>query len=296
MSGLVGSVSRARAGETAELDADAGPLVVVRAGRPPLLDVAELWKFRELFWTLATRTVLSRYKQSFGGVFWGLLRPIMTVVFLTVIFNRVSNLPAGGVPYPLLVLLGVVPWTLFSVGVSNASNSLIQNTRLVTKTYFPRIILPVSAVVIAFIEFCLAMVVLIPVLLYFRESVDFTWGVFLLPAFVLLAIMTAIGVGFWLSALNVFYRDVRQVVSYITGFGLLLSPVGFRSLVISPEWHLAYAINPMVTVIEGFRFTVINQPGLTPESAAVSVTVALTLFVGGYLFFRRLEPRFADVI
>ena len=273
---------------------DGGVEVVIRAGSPPVFDVRELWRFRELFWTLASRTVLARYKQSFGGVFWAFARPIMTAVLLTILFKRLAKLDSGDVPYALLVLAGVVPWTLFSIGLVNAANSMVSNTRLITKTYFPRIIIPTAGVVVALIEFFFGSIVLGVMLAWY--GVVPTPGIVAVPLFVLLAMVTAAGMGFWLSAINVMYRDVRQVVGYITGFGMLLSPVGFRSLVVPPEWQTLYAINPMVTVINGFRWALFGKGHLDPQQAAVSITAAVVLLVSGYLFFRRMEPRFADVI
>jgi lipopolysaccharide transport system permease protein len=277
--------------------------VVIRAGSPPVLNLREVWQYRELFWTLASRTVLSRYKQSFGGVFWAFARPIMTATILTIIFKRLASLDSGDVPYSLMVMAGVIPWTLFSIGLVNAANSMVSNTRLITKTYFPRIIIPTSGVVVALIEFFFGSIVLAVMLAWWR--VVPTPAVVALPLFILLAMITAAGIGFWFSAINVLYRDVRQVVGYITGFGMLLSPVGFRSIAVSSDWHwqLVYAINPMVTVINGFRWALFgtghvgpNHTALDPAQAAVSVVSALTLFVSGYLFFRWIEPRFADVI
>lgn len=268
--------------------------VVIRAGSPPVLDVRELWRFRELFWTLASRTVLSRYKQSFGGVFWAFARPVMTAVVLTILFKRLAKLDSGDVPYSLMVLAGVVPWTLFSIGLVNAANSMVTNTRLITKTYFPRIIIPTAGVVVALIEFLFGSIVLAALLAW--HGVVPGIGVVLIPLFVLLAMTTAAGVGYWLSAVNVMYRDVRQVVGYITGFGMLLSPVGFRSIVVPPEWQTLYAVNPMVTVINGFRWALFGKGQLDLTQAAVSVAAAIALFVSGYVFFRWMEPRFADVI
>lgn len=259
-----------------------------------MFDWRELWRFRELFWTLASRTVLARYKQSFGGVFWAFARPIMTAVLLTILFKRLAKLDSGEVPYALLVLAGVVPWTLFSVGLVNAANSMVTNTRLITKTYFPRIIIPTAGVVVALIEFFFGSIVLAVMLAWY--GVAPTAGVLVLPVFVVLAMMTAAGLGFWLSAINVMYRDVRQLVGYITGFGMLLSPVGFRSVVVPPEWQTLYAVNPLVTVINGFRWALFGRGHLDPQQAVVSVISAVVLLVSGYVFFRWMEPRFADVI
>ncbi len=291
--GQSGSVGQSRLSES---DSAHNREVVIRAGSPPVMNLREVWQFRELFWTLASRTVLARYKQSFGGIFWAFARPIMTAVLLTLLFNRLAKMPGGElqVPYGVMVLAGVVPWTLFSVGLVNAANSMVSNTRLITKTYFPRIIIPTAGVVVALIEFLFGSIVLTVVLAWYRAVP--TWGVVVLPAFIVLAMMTAAGVGYWLSAVNVMYRDVRQLVGYITGFGMLLSPVGFRSINVPAEWQLVYAINPMVTVINGFRWALFGKGHLDPQQAAVSVAAAVVLLVSGYLFFRWMEPRFADVI
>ena len=256
----------------------------------------DLWRYRELFLVLAWRDVAVRYKQTLLGVLWALLRPILTLLVLSVIFGRIARLPSeGGAPYPLMVLAGMLPWTFFASALSDASSSLITNVNLVSKVYFPRMIVPAATVVVAFIDFLVSLLVLVGLMLWY----GFTPGleIWLLPVFLVLAILASLGPGLWISALNVRYRDFRYVIPFLVQFGLYVSPVGFSSSLVPDKWRLLYSLNPMVGVIDGFRWCILG--GNTPVNwigFAVSMAVIFALLWLGITRFRNAENTFADVI
>jgi lipopolysaccharide transport system permease protein len=245
-------------------------VLVIEPGRTEMNYWADLWRYRELFVILAWRDIAVRYKQTIIGVAWAVLRPFLTMLVFTVIFGRVAGLPSDGkAPYALLVFAGMLPWTLFSAALSEASNSLIGNANLISKVYFPRLIVPTAAVVTAFVEFLISFGILLGLLAYYHFVPG--WNMLLLPLFVVLAMLVSLGPGLWITALNVKYRDFRYVIP--VQFGLYISPVGFSSQVIAEQWRLLYGLNPMVGVIDGFRCCILGDesltywPGFAPQHA-----------------------------
>lgn len=270
--------------------------LIIEPGRAERNYWHDLFRYRELFYILAWRDIAVRYKQTVIGVAWALIRPFLTMVIFTVIFGRVAKLPSdGSAPYALLVLAGMLPWTLFSTALGEASNSLISNANLISKVYFPRLIVPTAAVIVAFVDFLISLILLAGVMAYYHFAP--TWRIILLPAFVLLALLASLGPGLYITALNVKYRDFRYIIPFIVQFGLYVSPVGFSSSVVPAEWRLWYSLNPIVGVIDGFRWCLLGgqcelyMPGFLVSSSVV----ALFLWIG-VAKFRSMERSFADII
>jgi lipopolysaccharide transport system permease protein len=256
----------------------------------------ELIAYRSLFYFLVWRDVLVRYKQTVLGVLWCLLRPLVTMVVFTIVFGRLAAFPSeGGAPYALLVFSALLPWQLFSGAVSDGSNSLIGNASLIAKVYFPRLLIPISALLVSMVDFIVALVLLAGLMLWFGHLPG--WRLLALPAFLGLALLFAISIGLWTSALNVKYRDFRYIVPFALQLGLYLSPVGFSSRIIPSEWLWLYSLNPMVGVIDGFRWALLADAPALYLPGLVNATI-LTLLIGisGLIYFRRTERRFADVI
>jgi lipopolysaccharide transport system permease protein len=271
-------------------------LIVIEAGRSEQHYLLDLWRYRELFRVLAWRDLAVRYKQTVIGVLWALIRPLLTMVVFTVIFGGIAKLPADGtVPYALMVFAGILPWTFFSNGLSDASNSLIDNSSLISKVYFPRLIVPIATIVVAFVDFLISFCILLVLMVWYWFFPD--WRIVALPVFVLMAFLASAGPALWISALNVKYRDFRYIVPFVVQFGLYVSPVGFSSSVIPDQWRLLYSINPMVGVIDGFRWCLLRgQSALyTPGLLASIAAIAFFLWVG-VRQFRKTEKRFADLI
>jgi len=256
---------------------------------------ADLWRYRELFYFLAWRDILVRYKQTVIGVAWSVIRPVLTMAVFSVIFGRLAKFPSEGVPYPVLVFAAMLPWQLFSNSLTESSNSLIASRNMITKIYFPRLIVPTSSVIVCLVDFLISLAILGVLMIWYHFVPG--WRIFLLPFFLFLALTTAMGVGFWISALNVKYRDFRYIIPFVVQFGLYISPVGFSSSVVPEKWRLLYSINPMVGVIDGFRWSIIGGnsqiylPGLF-----LSVGLTLVIFLLGLSYFRKTERTFADVI
>jgi len=270
------------------------PELVLEAGRANRHYWADLWRFRELLGFLAWRDIKVRYKQTTLGVLWVLIQPAITLAVFTFIFGRLAGMPSGKAPYPLLVLCGLLPWQLFSAAFSNASGSLVANTHLISKVYFPRLIVPLSSVAVALIDFAVVLVLLAAMFAWWQFVPD--WRIIFLPLFVILALLTAIGTGLWLTALTVKYRDFRFVVPFLLQVGLFLSPVGFSSTNL-PTWRALYSFNPMVGAIDGFRWCLLRgEPPLAPLNLTISVGMALLLLTSGLWYFRRTERTFADII
>jgi lipopolysaccharide transport system permease protein len=269
--------------------------LVLEAGGADRQYWRDLWRYRELFYFLAWRDVLVRYKQTVIGVAWSLIRPLLTMVVFTVVFGHLAKLPSQGVPYPLLVLAGMLPWQFFSSALSEASNSLVGNANLISKVYFPRLVIPTSAVIVSFVDFLISFLILIGMMIFYQYVPD--WKILTLPLFLILAFAAAMGVGLWLTTLNVKYRDFRYVIPFVVQFGLYISPVGFSSQIVPAEWQLLYSLNPMVGVIDGFRWALlggavaINWGGFWISTALVAI-----LLWTGILYFRKMEKTFADVI
>jgi lipopolysaccharide transport system permease protein len=271
-------------------------VTILEAGRAEKNYWRDLWHYRELFQVLAWRDVSVRYKQTIIGVAWALIRPFLTMVVFTVIFGKVAKLPSeGSAPYALMVFAGLLPWTFFATALAEASNSLISNANLIGKVYFPRLIVPTATVVVAFIDFLISFVILVGVMAWYQFLPG--WQILLLPVFVLLAFFASLGPGLWITALNVKYRDFRYVIPFIVQFGLYVSPVGFTSSVIPEKWRLLYSLNPMVGVIDGFRWCILGgQSAIDWNAFGMSIGVTAFFLWLGVRKFRQTEKSFADLI
>lgn len=268
----------------------------IEAGRTEAQYWRDIWRYRELFYFLAWRDILVRYKQTFIGVAWALIRPFLTMVVFTIVFGRLAKLPSdGNTPYPILVFSAMLPWQFFASALAECSNSLISNANLISKVYFPRLVVPTSAVIVSFVDFLISGLILLGLMTWYTFIPS--WRILTLPFFILIAFAAAMGGGLWLSALNVQYRDFRYVVPFIVQLGLYISPVGFSSSLVPAQWRLLYSLNPMVGVIDGFRWAILGEdavlywPGFTLSMLLVSL-----LSVSGVIYFRRMERTFADVI
>ncbi|HEX6961719.1 MAG TPA: ABC transporter permease [Lacipirellula sp.] len=271
-------------------------LLILEAGRAERNYWRDLLRYRELFFTLAWRDIAVRYKQTVIGVAWAVIRPLLTMIIFTVIFGRIARLPSDGAsPYALMVLAGMIPWTLFSTSLGEASNSLITNVHLISKVYFPRLIVPTAAVITAFVDMLISLMLLAGVMIYFGFAPG--WQIVLLPFFSILALLASLGPGLYVTSLNVKYRDFRYVIPFIVQFGLYVSPVGFSSNVISDEWRLLYSLNPVVGVIDGFRWCLLGgQSDLYLPGFALSLLVVFFFLWLGVRKFRSMERSFADII
>jgi lipopolysaccharide transport system permease protein len=269
--------------------------LVIEAGRTEKQYWKDLWRYRELFYFLAWRDILVRYKQTAIGIAWALIRPFLTMVVFTVVFGQLAKLPDQGVPYPILVFAGMLPWQFFSNALSECSNSLVGNANLISKVYFPRLIVPTSAVIVSFVDFLISGMILLGLMAYYNFVPD--WRILTLPFFVLIAFAASMGVGLWLAALTVQYRDFRFVVPFIIQFGLYISPVGFSSSIVPPQWRLLYSINPIVGVIDGFRWAILGgETTLYLPGFLLSVGLVFLSLWSGIWYFRKMERTFADVI
>lgn len=269
--------------------------LIIEAGKVEKHYWQDLWRYRELFWFLAWRDILVRYKQTLIGVIWALLQPLLTMVVLSVVFGRLANLPSDGVPYPILVFAAMLPWQFFANSLSASSQSLVSNAHVISKVYFPRLIVPASAIVVSFVDLLLSGVILLGLMVVF-EFVP-SWRLIFLPVLVAIAALASSGASLWLAALNVQYRDFRFVVPFIIQFGLYASPVGFSSAIVPPQWRLIYSLNPMVGVIDGFRWAILGQASpLYWPGFLLSLLLMAGLLVSGIGYFRRMERTFADVI
>lgn len=256
----------------------------------------DLWRYRELFIILAWRDISVRYKQTIIGLLWAVLRPFLTMLVFVVIFGRLAKLPSdGNTPYALLVFAAMLPWSLFSTSLGEASNSLIGNTNLISKVYFPRLIIPTATVVAAFIDFLISFIILLGMMVYYKFLPS--WNLVLLPVFIILALLASLGPGLWLTALNVKYRDFRYLIPFVVQFGLYISPVGFSSSIIPEKWRLLYSLNPMVGVIDGFRWSILggDSPIYWP-GFILSIGVIIFFLWLGIWSFRKTENSFADLI
>ena len=255
----------------------------------------DIWHYRELFYFLAWRDILVRYKQTVIGLAWSLIRPLLTMVVFTFVFGRLAKLPSDGIPYPILVFSAMLPWQFFSTSFTEVSNSLIGNTNMLTKIYFPRVIIPVSTVIVNFVDFLISFVILCGLMIGYHFVPS--WTILFLPLFLLQVLLISTGAGFYIAAVNVKYRDFRYIVPFIVQLGLYISPVGFSSSVVPEKWRLLYSLNPMVGVIEGFRWSIIgNSAQLYLPGFILSVGVTVILFIVGIWYFRKVERNFADII
>lgn len=259
------------------------------------LKLRELWQYRELLYFLTWRDVKVRYKQTALGVLWAIIQPFMTMVVFSIFFGRLAEIPSDGIPYPVFSFAALVPWTFFSQGLSQSSNSLVGSSNLIRKVYFPRLVIPISSVVSGVVDFVLSFVVLLAMMLYY--GIVPTANVIWLPALVLLAFVTSLGVGLWLSALNVRYRDVRYIVPFLTQFWLFATPIAYPSSLIENDLlRTLYGLNPMTGVVEGFRWALLGTDTAPGPLILVSSLAAVLVLVSGAFYFRRMEKIFADVV
>jgi lipopolysaccharide transport system permease protein len=275
---------------------DPVPELIIEAGRTEAQYFRDLWRYRELFYFLAWRDILVRYKQTAVGVAWALIRPFLTMVVFTVVFGRLANLPTeGDAPYPILVFSAMLPWQFFANALAECSNSLISNANLISKVYFPRLVVPTSAVIVSFVDFLISGIILLGLMAWYTAVPS--WRIVTLPLFTAIAFAAAMGAGLWLAALNVQYRDFRYVVPFLVQFGLYISPVGFSSAIVPDRWRLLYSLNPMVGVIDGFRWAIIGgDVQLFWPGFLLSLLLVVGILVTGILYFRHMERTFADVI
>jgi lipopolysaccharide transport system permease protein len=281
---------------TPERESDRGrPTLLIRPSRGwAALDLADLWQYRELIYFLTWRDIKVRYKQTVLGGAWAILQPFLTMVVFSVFFGRLAGIPSDGLPYPIFAYCALLPWQLFAHALTESSNSLVANERLITKVYFPRLVVPISAVLAGLLDFLVAFVVLIGMMMYYH--IRPTAAVWTVPLFLLLAVGAALGVGLWLSALNVQYRDVRYTIPFLTQFWLFLTPVAYPSTLVPVSWRALYGLNPMAGVVEGFRWALLGKAEGPGALLAVSVAITIVILVGGLYYFRRMEKTFADVV
>lgn len=274
---------------------NAGFDLIIEPNRTTVAFFRELLRYRELFYFLAWRDILVRYKQTVIGIAWSVIRPLLTMLVFTIVFGRLARLPNEGVPYPILVFSAMLPWQYFANAMQESSNSLIAESRLISKVYFPRLIVPASSVIVSAVDFLISLALL--GLLMLGYGFIPSWTLLFMPFFFLLATLAALGAGFWLSALNVKYRDFRYIVPFLVQFGLYVSPVGFSSSVVPERWRLLYSLNPMVGVIDGFRWCVQGTASsLYLPGFLISAAISVLAFSSGVWFFRRTERFFADFI
>ena len=269
--------------------------LVLEAGRTERHYWRDLWRYRELFFFLAWRDILVRYKQTVIGIVWALARPLLTMVVFTLVFSKLAKLPSGGVPYPILVFAALLPWQFFSSAFSGSGDSLVSNASMISKVYFPRLVIPVSAVIVSFVDFLISAAILVGLMIWYGFAPNLR--MFALPLFILFAFAAAMGAGLWIAALNVKYRDFRIIVPFVVQFGLYISPVGFSSNIVPEKWRLLYSVNPMVGVIDGFRWSILGgETRLYWPGFMLSLALVLVILVTGIHYFRKTEKTFADVI
>lgn len=269
--------------------------LLIEPGRAERNYWRDLWRFRELFYYLAWRDIIVRYKQTLVGVAWAVLRPFLTMVVFTLVFGKLAKLPAGNAPYPILVFSALLPWLFFASAFAEAANSLVANANMISKVFFPRLIVPVSAVIVSFVDFLISFCILICLMLWYGYSPD--WHIMVLPLFILMVFAVAVGCGLWMAALNVKYRDFRYIVPFLVQIGLYISPVGFSSAVVPEGWRLLYYLNPLVGVIDGFRWAILRgEQSIYLPGLLLSIVLIGVLFFVGIAYFRKVERTFADVI
>jgi lipopolysaccharide transport system permease protein len=264
------------------------------AGRWVSLDLRELWSYRELLYFLVWREVKVRYKQTALGVAWAVLQPVFTMIVFSVIFGRLAHLPSDGTPYPVFTYAALLPWQLFSYALTESSGSVVTNQRVITKVYFPRLILPLASVCVGMTDFLISFCVLLLMMAYYHLAP--TAAVWTLPLWVLLTVLTALAVGLWLSALNVRYRDIKYVVPFLANVWMYATPVAYSLSIVPQEWRRIYALNPMVGVVQGFRWALLGQSRSPGSAVAISAAAIIVILASGLIYFRRTEQTFADVV
>lgn len=271
------------------------PTLVIEAGRAERHYWKDLWRYRELFFFLAWRDILVRYKQTVMGLAWALGRPFLTMLVFTLVFSKLAKLPSDGVPYPLLVFAALLPWQFFASAFTGAGESLISNASMISKVYFPRLVVPASAVIVSFVDFLISGIILVGLMIWYGYAPD--WRLLTLPLFIFVTFAAAMGAGLWVAALNVKYRDFRVIVPFVVQFGLYISPVGFSSSIVPEQWRLLYSINPMVGVIDGFRWAILGGASqIYWPGFLLSLVLVAAILVSGVIYFRKTEKTFVDVI
>jgi len=269
--------------------------LIIEAGRTEGHYWKDLWRYRELFYFLAWRDILVRYKQTIIGITWAIIRPVLTMVVFTVVFGNLAKLPSGGAPYPIMVFAAMLPWQLFAASFSEAGNSLISNTNMISKVYFPRLVMPTTAVIVSFVDFLISFAILIALMFWYGFIPEVR--IIMLPLFILIAFAASMAGGLWIAALNVKYRDFRYIIPFVVQFGLYISPVGFTSSIVPDKWRLLYSLNPMVGVIDGFRWAILGgEYQLYLPGFLLSLALVAFILVSGIVYFRKTEKTFADVI
>jgi len=272
-----------------------GNKLIIKAGKTEERYWKDIWQYRELFYFLSWRDILVRYKQTVIGIAWSVIRPLLTMIILTIVFGKMAKLPSDGVPYPLLVFSAMLPWQFFSNAFSTASGSIVNNANLISKIYFPRLIIPASAVVTSFIDFLISGIILAVFMIWYQFIPE--WRILSLPIFVIIAFASAMGVSLWITALNVKYRDFFHIIPFIVQFGLYISPVGFSSSIVPDKWRLLYSINPMVGVIDGFRWALLGgNCAIYWPGFLLSILIVGIVLLTGIIYFRKTEKTFADII
>jgi lipopolysaccharide transport system permease protein len=268
--------------------------VVIEPRRRLELRLGEVWEYRDLLYFLVWRDIKVRYKQTALGALWAILQPLLATIVFTLFFGRLAKIPSDGVPYPIFAYVALVPWQLFAYSLTESSNSLVSNQNLIRKVYFPRLVIPLSAVVVGLVDFAIAFLLVIAML--FKSRIVPGASIALLPVFLLFAVATALAIGLWLSALNIQYRDIRYTIPFLTQLWLLATPVAYPSSMIPERWRSLYALNPMAGVVEGFRWALLGKAGYPGPLIWVSATVVLLLLITGLAYFRRMESSFADIV
>jgi lipopolysaccharide transport system permease protein len=277
------------------LESRANQVLIIEAGKTERQYWRDLWDYRELFFFLAWRDILVRYKQTAIGVAWSVIRPVLTMIVFTVIFGHFAKMPSNGVPYPVLVFAGLLPWQYFSSALSESSASVVVNVSMVSKVYFPRLVVPASALLSGLVDFAITIGILIVLMVAYRFPPHIT--ILLLPVFTLMAVAATAGPGLWFAALNVKFRDFRYIIPFVIQFGIFVSPVGISSRVVPPKWEVLYSLNPMVSVIDGFRYAILGpSAAIHWRSFAISSAMIVALLVCGVTYFRKTERTFADLI
>src|SRR5579875_1022126 len=283
------------AGEVQSLESTATEVIRIRPRRGWRgLDLAELWRYRELLWFLAVRDIKLRYKQTALGVAWAVIQPLLTMIVFSIFFGRLGGMPSDSIPYPLFALCALLPWQLFAYALTQSSNSVVNEQRLITKVYFPRLIVPISSVLSGLMDFGVAFLLLLVMMAWYGVTPG--WAVVTVPLFVVLAVAAALAVGLWLAALNVQYRDFRYTIPFLTQFWMFASPVAYPSSLVPEAWRPLYGLNPMAGVIEGFRWALLNKANPSWGLLAASTAAVALFLTGGLFYFRRMEKNFADIV
>jgi lipopolysaccharide transport system permease protein len=275
-------------------------LIIIEAGKTEATYWRDLWRYRELFFFLSWRDILVRYKQTVIGILWAVIRPCLTMIIFTIIFSKIASVPSDGLPYPLMVLAGMLPWQLFSSSLAEASNSLVANANLLSKIYFPRLIVPASSVIVSFVDFLISIVLLALLIAWYGVLPG--WQLIVLPLFALLGLFASLGVSLWLAALNVKYRDFRYIIPFIVQFGLYVTPVGYSSAIVQQKFGAVayglFCLNPMVGVVNGFRWAIGGSMRVPMDwnSLYISMLVVVLVLYSGMRYFRSTEETFADII